>query len=1101
MDAHATQHIGQLLNQTLSPDGDVVRSASDALDRLSLLPTFSFSLLSICTGDDPGQRIAAATYLKNFTRRRIDMNDPNKKLSKEFRNALVLALLQAEPSVLKVLVEAFRITVMTEFVKDNSWPELVPQLRSVIENSDLISTNGSCEWRTINALVVLQALLRPFQYFLNPKVAKESVPPQLELITKEIVQPLLVMFHQLAQKVIAVSTNGKVDEKTEKFLLIMCKCIYFSVRSHMPSSLAPVIASLCHDFFGILGSLKFDPTTSLEAGYLLRLKSGKRILLIICALVTRHRKLSDRLLSGIIDSVSRIVKYSPIVSELNFLSERIISLAFDVIAHVLETGPGWRLLSSQFSSMLDSSIFPALVMNQKDISEWEEDPEEYIRKNLPSETEDTSGWREDLFTARKSALNLLGVIAMSKGPPLATSSVNALSSKRKKGERNKQKDRSSMGELLVLPYLSKFPIPAHANNRSVNNYYAVLLSYGSLQDFLSEKKDDYIAALVHKRVLPLYSHHTVPYLIASANWVLGELASCLPEEISTDVYSSLLTALNMPDTEDVSCYPVRASAAYAIGALVENDYLPPDCLPLLQVVVGRIAVESDESSILFQLLSSLAETGNKQIVGHMPFVISSLSGTISKCIKQSPEPWPQVVERGFSALAAMAQCWNESLPEEGEQSKEHEVWSFGQATIAKAFSILLQEAWLRPMMDLGYDVAPLLPPSCIDDSSAMLKFIAESIVDCNQVQVLNIPDLLLVWSDLISNWHAWEEAEDLSIFKCIKETVFLNQRFTLRNFITRDMPTPPAPPVPQHSIVEGIGAFICEAISQYPSALRRASSCIHMLLHIPCYPLEAEDVKKSLVESFCNALVSRFRDTGNEPCYLWKPLLLAISSCYLCYPEIVEKIMKKNENGGLVVWSSALCLLATSSTSEFSLSLSSEIKLSVMALTKMVERLVMQEENKGDGLLHKCFTSLLEALVRMKQVEEGEEEDDEEEEADSDEDGEDSEDEDDEDSEEEEVEETEEQFLERYAKAATDLENGTLLEEGDDEDDEEELELDFLEEFDPYDIVSSLVKRFEGVLVKGNHHQLSNELVDNILNVFPEWAVYFQQSTSMAMER
>lgn len=35
----------------------------------------------------------------------------------------------------------------------------------------------------------------------------------------------------------------------------------------------------------------------------------------------------------------------------------------------------------------------------------------------------------------------------------------AVSSKRKKGEKNKQKARSSMGELLVIPFLSKFPVP------------------------------------------------------------------------------------------------------------------------------------------------------------------------------------------------------------------------------------------------------------------------------------------------------------------------------------------------------------------------------------------------------------------------------------------------------------------------------------------------------------------------------------------------------------------------------------------------------------------------------------------------------------------
>jgi hypothetical protein len=40
------------------------------------------------------------------------------------------------------------------------------------------------------------------QYFLNPTVAKEPVPPQLELIAKEFLVPLLALFHQLVEKVV-----------------------------------------------------------------------------------------------------------------------------------------------------------------------------------------------------------------------------------------------------------------------------------------------------------------------------------------------------------------------------------------------------------------------------------------------------------------------------------------------------------------------------------------------------------------------------------------------------------------------------------------------------------------------------------------------------------------------------------------------------------------------------------------------------------------------------------------------------------------------------------------------------------------------------------
>ena len=39
--------------------------------------------------------------------------------------------------------------------------------------------------------------------------------------------------------------------------------------------------------------------------------------------------------------------------------------------------------------------------------------------------------------------------------------------------------------------------------------------------------------------------------------------------MNTDIYSSLMKTLSMPDLEDISCYPVRASAVGAIAALLE----------------------------------------------------------------------------------------------------------------------------------------------------------------------------------------------------------------------------------------------------------------------------------------------------------------------------------------------------------------------------------------------------------------------------------------------------------------------------------------------------------------------------------------------------
>ncbi|PPS16878.1 hypothetical protein GOBAR_AA03686 [Gossypium barbadense] len=1022
--------IAQLLDQTLSPDGHVVRASTEALDCLSSLPQFPFALLSIAAGgQNQGQRVAASTYLKNFARRNIEVsNGSSSRVSQEFKSQLMRTLLQAEASVLKILVEAFRIIVVAEFVKQNSWPELVPDLRSAIQSSNVISNGASSELSTINTLTVLHALVRPFQYFLNPKVAKEPVPPQLELIAKEILAPLLTVFHHLVEK--ARANHGRKDLETEKILLLICKCLYFAVRSFMPSAVAPLLSSFCHDLIFILGSLSLDHGDTSEDEYLLRLKTGKRALLIFCSLTTRHRKYCDKLMQDIINCVLKIGKCSSNISKLDFLSERIVSLAFDVISHVLETGPGWRLVSPHFSFLLESAILPALMLNEKDMSEWEDDPEEYIRKNLPSEL----------------------------GPPTVSSNNgSSASSKRKKGEKNKKNNQRSIGELLVLPCLSKFPIPSDAtasDPKILKDYFGVLMAYGGLQDFLKEKKPAFTTSLVKTRVLPLYSFSFCPpYLVAAASWVLGELASCLPEEMSVDIYSSLLKALAMPDKKDTSCYPVRVAAAGAIAGLLENEYLPPEWLALLQVVISRIGNEDEENIILFQLLNSIVEAGNENTAIHIPHIISSLVDVISKSIHPSVEPWPHVVVRGFEALAVMAQSWEDFMLEKVEQNDSSEKKASGQGAIARALSALLQQAWLT--VPLEAEASP--PASCIDHSSTLLRSIILSVTGSSVIVELKLSELLLVWADMISDWHAWEESEDMAVFDCIKEVVSLHSKYGLESFIVRQIPPAPAPPVPQRSIIEAISVFVSEAILQYPSAIWRAFSCVHILLHVPKYSSETEGVRLSLAAVFCRAAFFHLKGVRSKPSSLWKPLLLAIASCYLCHPDTVEAILEKEGDGGFATWASAMAFACTHS-SEVGLSAKSEIKL--MGLIYDFSKIFVG--------LNQSLPSLASAPVSTSSTPcpvfppESESE----------------------------HEETEEQFLERYAQAASALENGTV-EEGDAEDQEVEIELGSLEEADEQKMVISLIERYHHVLIKGQ--ALSPELVSSFINAFPDSTSFFHQ--------
>ncbi|CAM8903078.1 unnamed protein product [Rhodiola kirilowii] len=811
-----TTRICQLLNQTLSSDGDAILSATAALDELSLQLEFPYLLLSIAIGDaNLGLRMAAATYTKNYIFRNADESNPSGKMTSDYKERLVQTLLQAEPAVAKVLAEPFRHFVIAEFVKENMWPELVPSLHTVISNSNLIGENSNCQWKTVNALIALQAVVRPFQYFFSPKVAKEPVPSQLELIATEILKPMLAVFHRFVDKV--TSTHAEMDPEVEEVLHIICKCIFFAVKSHMPSALPPLLPSICHDLCKIISSLKLSGTISEEDGYFLRLKTGKRSFLVLSVLITRHRKYSDRLLPDIVSCALNTAKCIENINKLDFLSERIASLALDVISNALEHGPGWRLISPHFSSLLESVVFPALILNEKDISEWEEDPDEYLRKNLPSNLEEASESKESLFTARKSAINLLGVISKLKGPQDASSIKTSTASKRKKGDKKRGKDQS-VGELLVLPFLSKFSIPSDAatSQTKINNYYGVLMAYGGLQDFLKEQKHEYTANLIRSRVLPLYTVSCAPYLIGSANWVLGELASCLPQDMNGDIYSSLLKVLVMPKYDDVSSYPVCVSVAGAITNLLESDYLPPEWLPVVQVVLNGFGQVDEIDCILFKLLSTIVEAGNENVAGHVTYVVSSLTGVITKYIPPFSQSWP-----------------------------------------------------------------------------------------------------------------------------------------------SGKMPPPPAPPVPQRSIIEGVSVFLSETISQFP--------------------------------------IATWKGMLSEPCSMWKPLLLAVASCYMCYPDDIEVVLDKEAEGGFTLWvtynAAKLLLVFHTRSLDYCPIINLNcgftyrwkfivvvffghqnyflvLHVAVLALATIFEQLLAKGISKN-ALVSESFAALMEASVWHKEVREG----------------------------------------------------------------------------------------------------------------------------------
>lgn len=77
--------------------------------------------------------------------------------------------------------------------------------------------------------------------------------------------------------------------------------------------------------------------------------------------------------------------------------------------------------------------------------------------------------------------------------------------------------------------------------------------------------------------------------------------------------------------------------------ILQNEYLPPDWLSFLQVLVNRITNgDANELSFLFHLLGTAVEVGQSVISRQVLMLLSSVVGAIAKHLPPIPDPWPQV---------------------------------------------------------------------------------------------------------------------------------------------------------------------------------------------------------------------------------------------------------------------------------------------------------------------------------------------------------------------------------------------------------------------------------------------------------------------------
>jgi exportin-2 (importin alpha re-exporter) len=140
--------LANLLGQTLSPAQDAVKAATEQLKGAETTPRFGVLLLQL-VGSEAGLEVrqAGSIYLKNFLKRNWDIAPEQGGVSNDDRNVIkthLLSLMLQAPRPIQVQLGA-SIAKISESDFPNDWQNLLPELVERLKANDLAIMKGSMD--------------------------------------------------------------------------------------------------------------------------------------------------------------------------------------------------------------------------------------------------------------------------------------------------------------------------------------------------------------------------------------------------------------------------------------------------------------------------------------------------------------------------------------------------------------------------------------------------------------------------------------------------------------------------------------------------------------------------------------------------------------------------------------------------------------------------------------------------------------------------------------------------------------------------------------------------------------------------------------------
>ncbi|GFT75368.1 exportin-2 [Nephila pilipes] len=380
------------LQHTLSPDPNVRRPAEKFLESVEANQNYPVLLLSLVDKGDVDMtiRVASAVTFKNYVKRnwRIidDVNKIHNSDRETIKQLIVGLMLRSPEQVQRQLSDAVSIIGREDF--PDKWPNLIQEMISHFQSGDFHAING--------VLHTAHSLFKRYRY----EFKSQTLWSEIKFVLDNFAKPFTDLFVATMQLAESNSSNVNALKVIFSSLVLIAKIFYSLNFQDIPEFFEDNIKVWMNYFLQLLtiDNALLKTGEDEEAGLLEELKSQ------ICENIGLYaQKYSEEFAEylpgfvtavwSLLTTVGQQVKYDLLVSNaIHFLSsvaERPNS------KHLFEA-------SDVLSSICEKVIIPNMEFRDCDEELFEDNPEEYIRRDIEG---------SDLDTRRRAACDLVKALA------------------------------------------------------------------------------------------------------------------------------------------------------------------------------------------------------------------------------------------------------------------------------------------------------------------------------------------------------------------------------------------------------------------------------------------------------------------------------------------------------------------------------------------------------------------------------------------------------------------------------------------------------------------------------------------------------------------